>query len=290
VLALGAPSCGFAGNPPADEPNNGPPPGYHLVWADEFDHGDAPDPANWRYDDFANSYTGSGGELQYYASNRRENARIEHGVLVIEARKEDLVGAEGYTGQHYSSARLITSNLHDWTYGYFEVRARFSCAYGAWPAIWTLGVNGSWPDQGEIDIMEHIGREPGIVRAAVHTGAYNHTSGNARGASEPLAQLCDDHAFHLYQMLWMPNEIEVGVDHHYYFQLPRQPNDGHDAWPFNQGQYLLLNLAVGGWGGDTNRIDPTSLPWRFEVDYVRVYQDGQANSSQTQPGGAKIGG
>lgn len=272
LFAFGAPACSYAGDPPLDRVIEGPPTGYTLVWADEFDHGDQPDPANWRYDDFANTYTGSGGELQYYANGRRENARIENGVLVIEAREENLPGAPGYDGQHYSSARLITKTLHDWTYGYFEVRARFNCAYGAWPAIWTGGVNGSWPDQGEIDIMEHIGREPGIVRAAIHTAAYNHMRGNARGASKPLPHLCDDHAFHLYQMIWTPDQISIGVDNHYYFQLARQPNDNHDVWPFDQPQYLLLNLAVGGWGGDADRIDPTSLPWRFEVDYVRVYQ------------------
>ena len=114
-------------------------------------------------------------ELQFYTDDRRENARVEGGHLVIEARRE------AWQGRDYTSARLITKGKGDWTYGRIEVRAQLPGGRGSWPAIWTLGSTTPlrWPDDGEIDIMEHVGFDHGVVHASVHTRRYNHVAGDA---------------------------------------------------------------------------------------------------------------
>jgi len=136
------------------------PAGYKLVWSDEFDADGLPDPKKWKYDIYRNAQGWYNVEKQYYSNARLKNSRIENGNLIIEAHKEDLSG-EGFSdwgGQKYSSARLMTKGLGDWTKGFFEIRAKIPCGLGTWPAIWTLpsdpGVK--WPSGGEIDIMEHF--------------------------------------------------------------------------------------------------------------------------------------
>lgn len=244
---------------------------YTLVFADEFDTGAFPNRAHWAYDTYRNAEGWYNGEVQYYSGERAENARIENGLLVIEARNERLEAAPDFGGQNYTSARLMTHGEAAWTYGFFEVRAKLPCGRGAWPAIWTLAYEDrqGWPHDGEIDIMEHVGYEPGKVHATVHTGAFNHRNGNARSASTLLPDACS--AFHRYQMHWTEDRITIGVDDRAIYRYKRNERLGRPAWPFDSPQYLLLNIAIGGWGG-RHGIDDTIFPVRMEIDYVRVYQ------------------
>ncbi|HIL08654.1 MAG TPA: glycoside hydrolase family 16 protein, partial [Candidatus Latescibacteria bacterium] len=141
---------------------------WSLVWADEFTGEGLPDSSNWRYE------VGGGGwgneEQQHYTAERLQNARVENGLLVIEAHREKFVS------RNYTSARLA-SKL-DWTYGRFEIRAKLPFGRGTWPALWmlpthdTYGGEHYWPDNGEIDILEHVGHEPDVVHFSVHTRAY----------------------------------------------------------------------------------------------------------------------
>ncbi|HVZ99725.1 MAG TPA: glycoside hydrolase family 16 protein [Caulobacterales bacterium] len=259
------------GAPDIDEPG-GVPQGYQLVWSDEFDHGRMPDARKWAYDTSRNAEGWYNNELQYYAARRRENVRVENGALVLEARHEDLTRMRDYGGQHFSSGKLVTRGIASWTYGFFEVRARFTCAYGSWPAIWLLANSGGWPDGGEIDIMEHVGRQPGVIHGTVHTASYNHRDQTQRTAQKEIADLCADGQFHLYQTTWTRDRITIGVDNRNYYQFSRDAEGGHGAWPFDAPEFLILNLAIGGWGGDTDQIKPEDFPQRMEVDYVRVYQ------------------
>jgi beta-glucanase (GH16 family) len=280
ALAL-APTLAFADPavPAAHDPSatyvideaGGLPADYALVWADEFEANGLPDPSRWTYDTHANRTGWYNNERQYYSPARAENARVEGGNLIIEARRERLTSASDYGGQNFTSSRMITNGLASWTYGYFEIRAKLPCGYGVWPAIWMLAANGdSWPVGGEIDIMEHVGTDPGVVHGTVHTGAFNHSRGNHRTA-QVNTDACD--AFHNYQMTWTPERITIGLDGRNYYQYVRGPSDGRDAWPFDNPQYLLLNVAIGGWGGDDMaRVAQTTFPARMEVDYVRVYQ------------------
>jgi beta-glucanase (GH16 family) len=249
-------------------------PGWRLVWADEFDKDGLPDPARWDYDTARNRVGWYNNELQYYARARSENARVEGGRLIITARRERLSGEADYGGQAFSSARLITRGKASWTYGFMEVRAKLPCSLGTWPAIWTLGTGGVWPDDGEIDLMEQRGTSSAAkkeVLGTVHTRAYNYSNGLlgvAPGATTSLPDACG--AFHNYQLTWTAERITIGLDGRGYFDYARPQNADNARWPFDKPQYLLLNLAM---GGDLGGAVPSGFTSdQMEVEYVRVYQ------------------
>jgi beta-glucanase (GH16 family) len=251
----------------------GIPGAYRLVWSDEFDAPGLPDAAKWNYDTERNAAGWYNNELQYYANARAANSRVENGFLVITALKEDLstLGVNDWSGQRYSSARLITRDKASWRYGFIEVRAKLPCGTGSWPAIWMLSSppETRWPDDGEIDIMEHVGFDQGVVHATVHAGAFNHTRGNQRSATTTVADLCAE--FHRYQLTWTASRITIGIDDRNYYQYSND-NSGNAEWPFDSPQFLILNIAVGGdWGGQMG-VNDAIFPLQMQVDYVRVYQ------------------
>jgi len=256
----------------ADAAPIGRPDGYSLVWSDEFDRGDMPSRSRWAYDTQFNARGWHNNEKQYYSDARRENSRVENGNLVIEARAERLSPRRfpDWGGQDYTSARLVTRGQASWTYGYFEIRAKLPCGRGIWPAIWTLAdrPNMQWPADGEIDIMEHVGHDEGVIHQTIHTGAYNHVLRTHRAGQIRLSDVCT--AFHTYQLDWTRERLRMGVDGRTVFTFNRSENP--QEWPFDGPQYLILNVAVGGdWGG-AQGIDSAAFPARMEVDYVRVYQ------------------
>lgn len=240
------------------------PEGYRLDWAEEFDHPGQPDPKIWSYDVQANRTGWYNNEKQYYASGRLENAQVKDGVLRLTARRERLSAQADYGGQAYSSARLITRGKKHFLYGFYEVRARMPCGQGSWPAIWMLGVDGEWPDGGEIDIMEHVGKTPEVTFGTVHTRA----GFGAQGPSGRMAVPDACSAFHNYQLLWTPEKLDFLVDGVRFHSYAKTDVPG--AWPFDRPQYLLLNLAVG--GDMAGAVDDAIFPRTFEVDYVRVYK------------------
>lgn len=252
------------------------PESYALVWADEFETEGLPDPARWTYDTQRNAEGWWNDELQYYSAARLENSRVENGHLIIEARREP-VPSETFPdsgGQDYTSARLFTQGLASWQYGYVEVRAKLPCGRGLWPAIWTLPDGDTdWPDDGEIDIMEYVGWNPNAFHATVHTRDNNHTLGTQFGSSFTSSTACG--AFHTHSLLWTEDEILVAVDGTPYFSYPKANKD-YGEWPFDRPHHLILNLAIGGWGGQKG-IDEAAFPARMEVDYVRVYQKADAS-------------
>lgn len=263
-----AAAIALAGGPAAAQDKAG----YTLAWADEFDKDGAPDPAKWSYDTHANKSGWYNQELQYYSAGRPENARVEDGKLVITARKERLADRPDHGGQNYTSARLITKGKAEWTYGLIEVRAKLPCGKGSWPAIWMLGATAGWPDGGEIDIMEHVGKSPGDVFGTVHNRSTAGTYG--KGGQIRVPDACD--AFHDYQIDWTPEAITFAVDGKTYHRYENEKKDV-EQWPFDRPQYLLLNLAIGGaMGGE---VDDSIFPIRFEIDHVRVYR------RKAEPGG-----
>lgn len=246
-----------------EAPTPGP---WEPVWSDEFEKPGAPDPARWNYD------VGGGGwgnrERQFYTNDRRENARVENGRLIIEARREP------WQGSDYTSARLITKGKGEWTHGRFEIRARLPAGRGTWPAIWALPVvwnlgDGKWPDNGEIDILEHVGHEPGVVHASTHSRKNQWQKNTQRTA---IIQVPDaSTAFHTYTLEWDAEEIRIYVDDRHYFTSRKEGGDW-TSWPFERDFYLILNVAVGGAWGEMKGIDDQAFPQRMEVDYVRVYR------------------
>lgn len=258
AMALGAaaPAQATALRAPAD---------YQLVWSDEFNRDGLPDPARWAHDTGMNKVGWHNRELQYYAGPRAENARVQGGRLVITARKESLSSAPDWGGQRYTSTRLVSRGKGEWTYGFFEIRARLPCGQGTWPAIWMLNRDAVWPAGGELDIMEHIGREPGRVFSTVHTAAGHGGSGS--GAATRVGDACT--AFHDYQMHWTAETIRFGINGVPHFEY-RNPRSGRERWPFDAPQFLILNIAVGGDLGGA--VDDAVFPVAMEVEHVRVYQ------------------
>ncbi len=257
---------------------------WKLVWSDEFEYAGLPDSSRWSYDVGGHGWGNE--EEQFYTQARTQNARVEDGFLTIEARREYK------EGRPYTSARLVTKGKGDWTYGRFEVRARLPSGRGTWPAIWMLAsqdVYGQsyWPDNGEIDIMEHVGHDPDVVHATVHTRAYHHSIGTQRSAQLRVPGARDN--FHVYSIEWTPEEIRGYVDttHYYTFKNERLVNAQADfrQWPFDQPFHLVLNLAVGGMWGGAQGVDHAIWPQMMEVDYVRVYQQAADTSVHPQSWG-----
>ncbi|MFL1010549.1 family 16 glycosylhydrolase [Flavisericum labens] len=224
-----------------------------LVWSDEFDTDGAPDPANWTYD------LGAGGwgnqEVQTYTDNT-ENVVVEDGLLKITAK------ADGNGG--YTSARLKSENLYEFTYGKVEVRAKLPAAQGTWPAIWMLGANFDtvgWPNCGEIDIMEQTGQDKSKT-----SGAF-HFPGNSGGdaPTDEISNPTSTTAFHVYGAEWTEESIKLSVDGEFFMSLENSSNI-----PYNADMFMILNVAMGGSLGGT--IDPNFTQDTMEIDYVRVYE------------------
>jgi len=253
--------------PPSPPPSPSPsqvPVGHVLVWSDEFDTDGLPDAARWDHDTGRNALGWYNNELQYYSAPRAENAVAAGGKLRITARLEELRGATDWGGQCYTSARLLTRGRAAWTYGFFEVRAKLPCGRGTWPAIWTLGSGGVWPDDGEIDIMEQVGSNPGRVFGTVHTAQ---SGGPGTGGAVNVPDACT--AFHDYQLTWTAEQIAIGIDGVIYYRYVN-PRAGKFTWPFDKPQFLLLNIAIGGNLGGA--VDDSIFPVAMEVEHVRVYQ------------------
>ncbi len=255
----------FLGSCSKKSSGGAPHPALKLVWSDEFNYTGRPDTTKWAYDIGGHGWGNQ--ELQYY-TDRPENARAENGRLIIEARKED------YEGSAYTSSRLVTRGKAEWKYGRFEIRAKLPEGLGTWPAIWMLAAKQHygdqyWPHNGEIDIMEHVGFDPGVVHASIHTRAFYHSIGTQKTATTAVPAAMS--GFHTYRVDWTADDILAYVDDRLYFRFAND-HEGWEHWPFDQPFYLLLNIAFGGSWGAAKGIDPAVLPQRMEVDWVRVYQ------------------
>jgi beta-glucanase (GH16 family) len=241
------------------------------MWSDEFDQSKL-DPSKWSFDTSRNKVGWYNGELQYYAAGRQENLRIKNGRLIIELRKDPRAIAKlpDWGKQQYSSAKIVTKDKVAFNTGFVEVSAKLPCARGTWPAIWMMPqAGGSWPDGGEIDILEQVGSQPNVAHATLHTALFNHTRHNGRGAETAVPTACS--AFHRYQLAWTVDWITMGVDDRAYMRVGNDQPGGRGAWPFDAPFYLILNLAMGGDWAAAKGIDDAALPQRLEVDYVRVW-------------------
>ena len=253
-----------------------PPSGFTLVWSDEFNNPGAPDPNNWTFETgFVRNQ-----ELQWY---QPQNARVENGLLVIEARRErhpnpayeadttDWRGRRQFA--EYTSASVMTRGLRSWQYGYFEMRGRIDTSAGLWPAWWTLGTTGRWPNNGEIDIMEYY---RSTLLANVAWGGPSPGRAIWDDVRKPIGSFMDPDwhtKFHVWRMLWDERSIRLSVDDIWMndVDVERTVNqDGGGVNPLRQAHYMLANLAVGGTSG--GNPSSTAFPVRYEIDYIRVYQ------------------
>jgi beta-glucanase (GH16 family) len=244
---------------------------WRLVWSDEFDgpSGSPVDSSKWSFDIGGNGWGNN--ELETYTS-RITNSHLDGGQLVIKALKETFTGPDGLT-RNFTSARLLTKNKVSQAFGRFEARIKLPFGQGIWPAFWMLGDNidtAHWPNCGEIDIMENIGREPSIVHGTMHGPGYSGGSGVTAAFTLPGGQKFSDD-FHTFAVEWEPNVVRFYVDGLLY--KTRTPSDlpAGTSWVFDHPFFILLNLAVGGgWPGNPDTT--TVFPQQMLVDYVRVYQ------------------
>lgn len=244
-------------------------PDWHLIWSDEFtgEIGSPPDVNTWTPaiggDGWGNQ------ELQYYTNH---NAYQDgHSHLVIEVRQEPLSPYHGWYGDcPYTSARLITKDKFTLTYGRVEAYIQFPSGQGIWPGFWMLGNDidtVGWPDNGEIDIVEHIGREPTTIHATVH--GPNNADGISGAYSLAAGRFAD--GYHRFAVDWTPQQIVFWVDGIPYFKVTKSMVEQRGKWVYDHPFYLLLNVAVGGtWPG--NPDSSSTYPQRLLVDYIRVYQ------------------
>lgn len=233
------------------------------IWSDEFNYAGLPDSNKWSFEVHGPGWVNN--EWQNYTDRRLENARVENGRLIIEARRD------GFGGHEISSARIRTAHKGDWLNGRVEVRAKLPRGRGTWPAIWMLPTDwayGGWPDSGEIDIMENVGYEPTAIHGSIHSNGRNHMLGNNFTVTTWDGSVQDQ--FHTYAIDWNQDRIEFYLDGKRY-GIYQNPHQGWSTWPFDKRFNLILNLAIGGMWGGAQGVDMNIFPARMEVDYVRVY-------------------
>lgn len=253
--------------------------GMNLVFNEEFNYEGAPNPEIWS---FENGFQRNE-ELQWYQS---KNANCKNGCLVIEGKKENFPNPNyipeskswktNRQNVNYTAASLISRDKKSWLFGQFEVRARIDTAMGAWPAIWTLGIDKEWPSCGEVDMLEFY-RPDGVpsILANVASGTNVRYKGKWDSEKKTLASLIAKdkrwpEKFHIWRMDWNKDSINLYVDDQLLnTTLLSETINADGSNPFLQPHYILLNLALGANGGDPSQ---SSFPITFEVDYVRVYQ------------------
>jgi beta-glucanase (GH16 family) len=302
ALCLNACGGGSGGAPGGgDHAAASAPTGYQLAWSDEFDSSSTPTPvaaAKWDFDIGNNNGWGNN-EREYYTGTL-DNAYMKDGVLNLVAKPD--TSQPGYA---FTSARITNRPAAIAPYGYYEIKAKLPCGTGSWPALWFLGdeltktgavyTPGVWPTRGEIDVAEWFSRyfDQNTVQATVHhdfkTGApfpvspSGYTAGldtsfaQFYGAQTKATAVCGD--WHVYQMMWTHEAIKIGIDGYYYFQFINPTPDKADssAWPFDNPQHLIMNVAVGGnlggkyIGNVGDTVDPAQMPFVLQVDYVRIY-------------------
>lgn len=248
---------------------------YKLIWSDEFDTNGPPDSTKWRFE----SGFVRNNETQWY---QKENAVCENGYLVITGKKESKPNPNFIKGSsewktnreniEYTSSSMLMKKEHAFQYGKVEVRAKIDAQEGLWPAIWTLGVSGEWPSNGEVDIMEYYDNK---ILANYAYASDKRFSAIWDGASKKLDSLggkqwADE--FHTWTLLWDENQMQIFVDNILLnsIDLNTTINKSDGKNPFRQPHFLLLNLAMGGNRGGS--LVNTKLPSKYLVDYVRVYQ------------------
>lgn len=230
-----------------------------LVWEETFDKKELNE-KDWNFEvgDGCPNLCGFGNnERQIYTKTNHE---FKDGNLVIEARKE---------GSKYTSTKITTKGKKEFKYGRIEARAKLPVGQGIWPAFWMLGANIDeihWPKAGEIDILEYIGRDPGMVYTTLHTQDSHGNTINTKRTPYPNIE----EGYHVFAIEWTKEKMDFFVDKTLVYTF-NPPVKNEDTWPFDKPFYIIVNLAVGGnFGGP--EVDDKIFPQKYYVDYVRVYQ------------------
>jgi beta-glucanase (GH16 family) len=256
---------------------------WQLVWEDDF-NGNSLDQNKWIHDIGTGSQYGmwgwGNGELQYY---QPQNTTLNNGIAKIEVKEEPNGIIDSWSATSYfSSSKITTKGLFNFRYGKVEARIKTIDGQGFWPAFWMLPSNGSWPCDGEIDIMEQWGNDylTNSTSGAAHLGIcpYSQSTHFYETSSSYISSGSYADDFHTYSLIWKEDTITWYVDEielfslnpSSYWSIPSQ-----SAWPFNANEwYIMINLAITQTGPNANTV----LPNQIEIDYVRVYQENLTNS------------
>ncbi|WP_299254362.1 glycoside hydrolase family 16 protein [uncultured Aquimarina sp.] len=230
-----------------------------IIWEENFEDTNLNE-SYWNYQlgDGCPDLCGWGNnERQIYT---KENVKLDNGNLIITATKN---------GDVYKSSRITTKDKIEFQYGTIEVRAKLPTGYGLWPAIWMLGSDieeKGWPDCGEIDIMEYVGKEPRTIYNSLHT---RQSFGNTINSKKTLIGTIEE-GFHSYRSTWTKDKIDFYIDNKLVYTFsPETKND--KTWPFDKPFYIIINLAIGGnFGGP--EVDDTIFPKQFEIDYIKIWK------------------
>jgi beta-glucanase (GH16 family) len=240
---------------------------WKLIWSDEFNYSGLPDSTKWNYE--VGGHGWGNNEKQFYLGKSLENSFVKDGLLHIVALKKD------FKNSKYTSSKLTTYKKISVQYGKIEVMAKLPKGKGTWPAIWMLPESlqeksENWPLCGEIDIMEHVGKNPGSIHTSLHSELYNHIKGTQITHFDKFQDVFE--TFHRYAIEWNSESIKFLIDDKLFFESFKGQEgriSTNEGWPFDKPYFLILNLAIGGnWGGE---IDDSMFPVEMQVDYVRIY-------------------
>jgi beta-glucanase (GH16 family) len=261
LLGTGLAACGSS---------SGSTPQRELVWSDDFDgaNGAGPDPAKWVLEQYADA---TDTEKQCYTDST-DNAHTDgHGYLVISALEQAGNCADGWY-RFVTSARLTTEGLQTWRHARFEIRAKMPAGVGTWPAFWALGQEPGveWPEVGEIDAMEYVGRDPAHVIGTVHGADEEGQQWFLQAETDAASDTALSSEMHTYAVEWDEDRVTWYLDDEEYGSVTREEVEQEGEWPFDRPYYLVLNLAIGGvLGGEVP--DSLTFPQELVVDWVRVY-------------------
>lgn len=232
---------------------------FTLIWSDEFDKSGSFDSSKWSY--------AKRGHVAWNKFITQDEAYVyqKNGNLVLRMDNRKIPGDT----MSYHSGGIQSSTKFNLKYGKVEVKAKFTQGKGSWPAIWMMPepeyAKGTWPDCGEIDIMEHVNNEP-VIHQTLHNAAHTAKSGVSTATKSSVYNVND---YNVYSMIWTPSKIQFYLNNDLKYTFTKQQESGNKQWPYDVPFYIILNQAGGaGWPGKLNEAD---LPFQMEVDYVRVY-------------------
>ena len=265
--------------------------GMNLIWQDEF-NGTTLDTNKWSYEqgyyitDDPNSWGWGNAELQHY-SDSAQNIFVQDGKLNIRALHDSKSFPQDPNRYaQYSSGKINTKDQLSFQYGRVDIRAKLPTGNGVWPALWMLpkdSAYGAWAASGEIDIMEAKGRLPGTTSGAIHFGGQWPVNRYIAGEYHFSEGQTFANDYHVYSMVWEEDNMKWYVDGKFFFKVSRDqwysvaaPNNPNA--PFDQPFYIIMNLAIGGYFDNGHTPDPSDIPATMQVDYVRVYKEGNSQN------------
>lgn len=232
---------------------------YPLTWEDNFDQSKTFDETSWTKIPRGKS------EWNKYMTNDERCYEIREGKLIL--RGIENTNSEVDTA-HYLTGGIYSKDKRYFGFGRWEIRAKLNRAQGAWPAIWLLPQGGKWPDDGEIDIMEHLNFDS-IAYQTVHSH-YTYVLDERENPKQGTTAVIDSEDFNTYAVEVHPDSLVFFINHQQTFSYPRIDTDKDGQYPFDKHQYyLLIDMQLGGpWVGN---IHSHNLPVEMEIDWVRFY-------------------